>query len=66
MMMMMTMMINLVPRAFPFKKNFLREKPWGRGWMMMVIIMIMRKINLVPRSPTAKGKGKQSEIWVRD
>ena len=22
--------------------------------------------NLVPRSPTAKGKGKQSEIWVRD
>ena len=25
-----------------------------------------RRPNLVPRSPTAKGKGKQSEIWVRD
>ena len=25
------------------------------------------EVNLVPRSPTAKGKGgKQSEIWVRD
>ena len=22
---------NLVPRAFPLK--FLREKPWGRGWI---------------------------------
>ena len=24
---------NLVPRAFP-SKNFLREKPWGRGWLI--------------------------------
>ena len=27
---------NLVPRAFPLKNgwaHFLREKPWGRGWL---------------------------------
>ena len=23
---------NLVPRAFPLKTHFLREKPWGQGW----------------------------------
>ena len=25
--------VNLVPRAFPLKTHFLREKPWGRGWV---------------------------------
>ena len=24
---------NLVPRAFPLKNGFLRERPWGRGWL---------------------------------
>ena len=31
---------NLVPRAFPSKNgwgHFLREKPWGRGWLHGII-----------------------------
>ena len=34
-----TLLFNLVPRAFPLKigcgpTHFLREKPWGRGWLL--------------------------------
>ena len=33
------LLFNLVPRAFPLKNgcgptHFLREKPWGRGWLL--------------------------------
>ena len=37
--------INLVPRAFPSKNrwgptHFLREKPWGRGWLKMYVACV--------------------------
>ena len=32
---------NLVPRAFPSKTHFLREKPWGRGWLKSPLILLL-------------------------
>ena len=29
------MVFNLVPRTFP--SHFLREKPWGRGWVVLTL-----------------------------
>ena len=43
---------NLVPRAFPLKNgwgHFLREKPWGRGWILTTLKE--GSVNCFMRSP---------------